>query len=63
MRYNCAYDKEEFEYSPETYGGYLPAQGYNLCPKHHTEYIEMINKHNKEIRDWWASAKDTRGTV
>jgi len=53
MLYTCNYCNQEFEYSPKEYGGYLPQQGYNLCPKHHTEFIEMTNRHSKEIQEWW----------
>jgi len=51
MKYTCAKCKKELEY--KNYGGYAISEMKNLCPECWGEYIEIKNRHNRELSKWW----------
>ena len=51
MKYTCDKCKKELEY--KDYGGYSVNDLKNLCPKCWNEYIEMKNRHYRELNTWW----------
>ena len=51
MKYKCARCQKELEY--KTYGGYAIDKMKSLCPKCWKEYIEIKNRHCRELIQWW----------
>ena len=49
MKYICSRCQKEFE----KYGGYAVVEMRNLCPECWKEYIEIKNRHHKELTEWW----------
>jgi len=53
MKYKCARCRKEFEHTVKDYGGYAVDEMKNLCPECWKEYIEIKNRHNRELNNWW----------
>jgi len=53
MKYACAKCKRELAITVKTYGGYAVDEGKNLCLECWEAYIEIKNRHYRELTKWW----------
>jgi len=61
-KYYCFKCKREFNYTVREYGGYAIHKMVSLCPNHWEEYLEIINRYNRELNDWWGRKDDDNNT-
>lgn len=49
----CGKCNQKLPYDTKNFGGYSVANGKSLCVKHWNEYMEIKNRQDKELSDWW----------